>query len=55
MYLRCGDINEVKWVFKRMVDKDVVLYNMIILGLVMYGESFEVIKEFWDMVNFGLG
>ncbi|CAG7910468.1 unnamed protein product [Brassica rapa] len=53
MYSRCGDINEAKRVFKRMVDKDVVSYNTIISGLAMHGESFEAIKEFRDMVNRG--
>lgn len=46
MYIRCGSIFFVRYCFGIMVEKDVVVWILMIEGLGIYGFGFEVIVYF---------
>ncbi|XP_010268183.1 PREDICTED: putative pentatricopeptide repeat-containing protein At5g59200, chloroplastic [Nelumbo nucifera] len=54
MYSRCGSLDEAQKLFVEMVEKDVVTYNSMIVGLAMHGRSSEAIELFQEMVKQGL-
>lgn len=54
MYVKCGEIENVINVFKSMVKKDLIFWNIIIGGLVMYGYVLDVLDFFDKMKNGGL-
>ncbi|XVE49279.1 hypothetical protein DITRI_Ditri01bG0070300 [Diplodiscus trichospermus] len=54
MYSKCGDLEMAKRVFHRMISKDVVSFNAMIMGLAMNGEGQEAVSLFSKMQDFGL-
>ncbi|PKU63869.1 pentatricopeptide repeat-containing protein At3g12770 [Dendrobium catenatum] len=49
MYCKCGSLKEAKQVFDRMVLKDVVSFNAMIMGLAINGEEMVALRVFSDM------
>ncbi|ONK81852.1 uncharacterized protein A4U43_C01F33530 [Asparagus officinalis] len=53
MYCKCGSLEEVDSVFKRMVDKDVICWSTMISGLAQNGKSLEALSLFESMEAIG--
>ncbi|XP_068494960.1 pentatricopeptide repeat-containing protein At2g13600-like [Phaseolus vulgaris] len=49
MYARCGDIDRARWLFDRMINKNVVSWNLMISGYVKLGKPDECIHLFDEM------
>ncbi|TKY68202.1 Pentatricopeptide repeat-containing protein [Spatholobus suberectus] len=47
-------LDKAKEVFERPVSKDVVLFNAMIMGLVVYGEGEDALRLLYKMPEFGL-
>ncbi|KAK7251535.1 hypothetical protein RIF29_34825 [Crotalaria pallida] len=54
MYAKCGDIGRARWLFDRMVSKNVVSWNLMISGYVKMGNADECIRLFNMMQLSGL-
>ena len=54
MYSKCGNLEAAKEVFDYTVTKDVVLFNVMIMGLAINGEGEDALKLFSKMPEFGL-
>ncbi|KAH7575365.1 hypothetical protein ACOSP7_005096 [Xanthoceras sorbifolium] len=54
MYSKCGNLEKAKVVFDRMVSKDIVSFNAMIMGLALNGEGEEAVALFYKMQEFGL-
>ncbi|GAV86157.1 PPR domain-containing protein/PPR_2 domain-containing protein/PPR_3 domain-containing protein [Cephalotus follicularis] len=54
MYSKCGSLERAMEVFDRMVSKDVVSFNAMIMGLAINGKGEEAVGHFSKMVDFGL-
>lgn len=54
MYAKCGDIDRARWLFDRMVNKNVVSWNLMISGYVKMGNVGECIHLFNKMQLSGL-
>lgn len=46
MYFKCGSLEDVWKVFDRLWDKDVVIWNVMILGYVWFGFGKEVLDVY---------
>lgn len=51
MYVKCGDIDFFMKVFRLMCERNVVMWNVLFSGLVMYGKGKMVIDMFLEMVR----
>lgn len=49
MYSKCGDLCSAQWVFDKMLDRDVVTWNAMIMGFSMNGQSKEALEFFYQM------
>ncbi|XP_056172415.1 pentatricopeptide repeat-containing protein At4g21065-like [Syzygium oleosum] len=49
MYARCGEIHWARWLFDRMVDKNVVSWNTVISGYVINGNPDKCVDLFREM------
>lgn len=54
MYSKCGSLERAKEVFNQMVCKDVVSFNVMIMGLAINSEGVEALRLFHEMQQFGL-
>ncbi|XP_057963816.1 pentatricopeptide repeat-containing protein At1g08070, chloroplastic-like [Malania oleifera] len=54
MYSKCGSLERAKEVFDRMVSKDVVSFNAMVMGLAINGEGEEALRLFSRMQEFRL-
>ncbi|XP_060676398.1 pentatricopeptide repeat-containing protein At1g08070, chloroplastic [Ziziphus jujuba] len=54
MYSKCGNFERAKEVFNQIVSKDVVSFNVMIMGLAMNSEGREALRLFFNMQEFGL-
>lgn len=54
MYAKCGNVYEAFRVFSEIPIKDVVSYNIIILGLASHGLGEDAIKSFSEMLDAGI-
>ncbi|GAA0143392.1 hypothetical protein LIER_04087 [Lithospermum erythrorhizon] len=50
MYSKCGSLEDARLVFDGMIDKDVVLWNSMIVGYALHGFSREALKLFDEMI-----
>ncbi|GFP89073.1 pentatricopeptide repeat-containing protein at4g35130 chloroplastic [Phtheirospermum japonicum] len=53
MYAKCGDLESARKVFNRMLFKDVVSWNTIIMGYAIHGLGSYCLNLFGDMINEG--
>eukprot|EP01018_Ginkgo_biloba_P031744 Gb_11663 [translate_table: standard] len=49
MYAKCGSIEDARKVFDKMTTRDVVLWNVMILGYAMHGCGMEALQQFEKM------
>lgn len=54
MYSKCGCLEKAREIFYRMITKDVVSFNAMIMGLAVNGEGQEALELFSKMQEFGL-
>ncbi|PIA27652.1 hypothetical protein AQUCO_07600072v1, partial [Aquilegia coerulea] len=54
MYSKCGSLENAKDIFYRMVSKDVVCFNAMIMGLAVNGQGEEALRIFSRMKEFGV-
>lgn len=54
MYAKCGQIEQARWLFDRMVNKNVVSWNLMISGYMKHGKPDECIGLFREMKVSGL-
>ncbi|KAF8413127.1 hypothetical protein HHK36_001103 [Tetracentron sinense] len=54
MYSKCGSLGKAKEVFNQMVDRDVVSFNAMIMGLAINGEGEEALRLFSQMEKLGV-
>ncbi|PON77672.1 DYW domain containing protein [Parasponia andersonii] len=54
LYAKCGDINRARWLFDRLVNKDIVSWNLMISGYLINGEPRKCIDLFSEMQVSGL-
>lgn len=54
MYAKSGDVHEAYRVFSEIPDRDVVSYNIIILGFVSHGHEEDAMKFFTEMIESGI-
>ncbi|WOK95264.1 pentatricopeptide repeat-containing protein [Canna indica] len=54
MYAKCGNVSEAYKVFSEIPVKDVVSYNIIILGFASHGLGYDAIKFFSKMLDSGI-
>lgn len=54
MYCKCGDLKRARDVFGGMFAKDVVSFNVMIMGLAINGEGHEALSMFFKMQDVGL-
>ncbi|KAF6140340.1 hypothetical protein GIB67_011359 [Kingdonia uniflora] len=54
MYCKCGSLEDARLVFDRIIDKDVVAWNSMIVGYAMHGFSQDALELFAQMRNLGL-
>ncbi|KAJ8633784.1 hypothetical protein MRB53_027120 [Persea americana] len=54
MYGKCGDIDNACCIFDRMISRDVISWNSMIIGLSHHGLSNEVLKVFETMQDTGM-
>ncbi|MCL7040481.1 hypothetical protein MKW94_016504 [Papaver nudicaule] len=54
MYSKCGDIKSAQQVFKTMVKKDVVSWDVMIEGLALHGKGEEALELFHEMLAEGV-
>ncbi|GMY05846.1 putative pentatricopeptide repeat-containing protein At3g18840 [Fagus crenata] len=54
MYSKCGSIAYAKKIFQRVIDRDSVIYNVMIAGYAHYGHENEAIQHFDEMVERGV-
>ncbi|XP_021837011.2 pentatricopeptide repeat-containing protein ELI1, chloroplastic [Spinacia oleracea] len=54
MYAKCGSLKDAKLVFDGIIDKDVVLWNSMIVGYAMHGFSKEALQLFDELLFKGL-
>lgn len=46
MYAKCGQVEQARWLFDRMVNKNVVSWNLMISGYLKHGKPDECIGLF---------
>jgi len=54
MYAKCGSIEKARYVFDRMLQRDVVSWNVMIAGYAMHGFGRQAIQLFEQMLQFGI-
>ncbi|KAF8021045.1 hypothetical protein BT93_G1459 [Corymbia citriodora subsp. variegata] len=54
MYCKCGRLEEAKGIFDQMIQKDIVSFNAMIMGLAMNGKGEEALQLFSSIQDFGL-
>lgn len=54
MYCKCGSLDDAFSVFDKIVNKDVVAWNSIVVGCSMHGHSHKAFELFSQMCNLGL-
>ncbi|KAH6834115.1 hypothetical protein C2S53_017009 [Perilla frutescens var. hirtella] len=54
MYMKCGNLREGQTLFKEMVSRDAVSWNIMITGYGMHGLGYEALKIFDQMVTAGV-
>jgi pentatricopeptide repeat protein len=54
IYAKCGDMDRARWLFDRMVNRNVVSWNSIISGYVKNGQPEKCIELFHEMKLWGL-
>ncbi|RWR86735.1 Pentatricopeptide repeat [Cinnamomum micranthum f. kanehirae] len=54
MYGKCGDIDSARCIFDRMISRDVISWNSMIIGLSHHGLANEVLKVFETMQDTGM-
>ncbi|KAK9102341.1 hypothetical protein Sjap_019595 [Stephania japonica] len=55
LYVKCGDVDRARWVFDRMVGKNVVSWNSMISGYLRNGQSGKCLDLFHQMQAYGVG
>lgn len=53
MYCKCGSLEDARLVFDRVIDKDVVAWNSMIVGYAMHGFSQDALHLFNEMCRIG--
>lgn len=54
MYARCGSIKEAERVFEGIKEREVTIYNSMIMGFALHGKSVEAVEMFRMMIKHGL-
>ncbi|GMY39269.1 putative pentatricopeptide repeat-containing protein At3g18840 [Fagus crenata] len=54
MYSKCGSIAYAEKIFQRVIDRDLVIYNVMITGYAHQGHENEAIQHFEEMVEKGV-
>lgn len=54
MYMKCGNLNAGKTLFKKMVSRDIMSWNIMITGYGMHGLGLEALAIFDQMVEAGV-
>ncbi|KAF8007532.1 hypothetical protein BT93_K1521 [Corymbia citriodora subsp. variegata] len=54
MYFKCGRLEGAKEIFDQMIQKDIVSFNAMIMGLAMNGKGEEALQLFSSIQDFGL-
>ncbi|XP_057956163.1 pentatricopeptide repeat-containing protein At1g08070, chloroplastic-like [Malania oleifera] len=49
MYSKCGDLESAEYIFNKMLDRDVVAWNAMIMGFSMNGQSKSALEFFYRM------
>ncbi|CAN1166042.1 Putative pentatricopeptide repeat-containing protein At3g18840 [Linum perenne] len=54
MYIKCGSLAYAEKIFQKVVEKDVVLYNVMLAGYAHHGDADDAIGLFRDMTKKGI-
>jgi pentatricopeptide repeat protein len=54
MYAKCGDIEDARKVFEKMIERDVVSWNAMIVGHAQHGDGVEALRLFDQMLLTGI-
>ncbi|KAL5975723.1 hypothetical protein ACLOJK_020049 [Asimina triloba] len=54
MYIKCGSLNVAKNIFDEILEKDVVCWNVMILGMAMHGDGQSALRLLSEMKEDGL-
>ena len=54
MYSKCGSITYAEKIFQRVIDRDLVIYNVMIAGYAHHGHENEAIQDFEELVERGV-